>query len=96
MKPPSREDAYSPSLLFLERKFPSLSPGRVTEQRIIHTKTPLGVRALNIINRTSLVAQWLRICLPMLGTRVREPWSGKIPHAVEQLSPCSTTTEPVP
>ena len=24
-----------------------------------------------------------------------DPWSGKIPHAVEQLSPCTTTTEPV-
>ncbi|XP_059856802.1 cytochrome P450 2A13-like isoform X1 [Delphinus delphis] len=24
-----------------------------------------------------------------------EPWSGKIAHAVEQLSPCATTTEPV-
>ena len=24
-----------------------------------------------------------------------EPWSGKIPHAMEQLSPCATTTEPV-
>ena len=24
-----------------------------------------------------------------------EPWSGKIPHAVEQLSPCAATTEPV-
>ena len=23
-----------------------------------------------------------------------EPWSGKIPHAVEQLSPCATITEP--
>ena len=23
------------------------------------------------------------------------PWSGKIPHATEQLSPCTTTTEPV-
>ena len=22
------------------------------------------------------------------------PWSGKIPHAMEQLSPCATTTEP--
>ena len=41
--------------------------------------------------RTSLVAQWLRICLPMQGTGVR---SGKIPHAAEQLSPCATTTEP--
>ena len=23
-----------------------------------------------------------------------EPWYGKIPHAAEQLSPCTTTTEP--
>ena len=23
-----------------------------------------------------------------------KPWSRKIPHAVEQLSPCATTTEP--
>ena len=42
---------------------------------------------------TSLVAQLLRICLPMQGHGF-EPWSGKIPHAAEQLSPCATTTEP--
>ena len=24
-----------------------------------------------------------------------DPWSGRIPHATEQLSPCTTTTEPV-
>ena len=41
----------------------------------------------------SLVAQWLRIHLPMQGTRF-EPWSGKIPRAVEPLSPRATTTEP--
>ena len=23
-----------------------------------------------------------------------DPWSRKIPHAVEQLRPCATTTEP--
>ena len=23
-----------------------------------------------------------------------DPWSGKIPHAAEQLSPCATTIEP--
>ena len=34
----------------------------------------------------SLVAQWLRICLLMQETRF-EPWSGKIPHAAEQLGP---------
>ena len=41
------------------------------------------------------MAQWLRIRLPMQGTRVRAlVW--KIPHAAEQLSPCATTTEPMP
>ena len=34
----------------------------------------------------SLVAQWLRICLPCRGHGF-EPWSGKIPHAAEQLGP---------
>ena len=41
----------------------------------------------------SLVAQWLRICLPMQWHGF-EPWSGKIPHATEQLSLSATTTEP--
>ena len=40
----------------------------------------------------SLVAQWLRIHLPTQGTRVRA-LGRKIPHAVEQLSPCTTATE---
>ena len=43
---------------------------------------------------TSLVVQWLRICLPMQGHGF-DPWAGKIPHAAEQLNPCTTTTEPV-
>ena len=38
--------------------------------------------------RASLVAQWVRICLPMQGTRF-DPWSVKIPHAAEQLKPVS-------
>ena len=51
---------------------------------------------IKLIGGTSLVAQWLRIHLPMQGRgHGFEPWSGKIPHAVEQLSPCATTTEPV-
>ena len=37
-----------------------------------------------------LVAQWLRI---HRGHGFK-PWSGKIPHAAEQLSPCATTAEP--
>ena len=40
---------------------------------------------------TSLVAQWIRIHLPMQGTQF-DPWSGTIPHAVEQLSLRATTT----
>ena len=42
---------------------------------------------------TSLVAQGLRIHLPMQGTQV---WAlaGKIPHATDQLSPCTTTADP--
>ena len=32
------------------------------------------------LSGTSLVAQWLRIHLPMRGHRF-EPWSGEIPHA---------------
>ena len=41
----------------------------------------------------SLVAQRVRICLPMQETCV-DPWSGKIPHAVEKLNLWVTTTEP--
>ena len=50
--------------------------------------------------RASLVAQWLRIRLPVQGTWVPldkefpDLWSGKIPHAAEQLSPNATSTEP--
>ena len=40
------------------------------------------------------VAQWLRITCQCRGHGFK-PWSGKIPHATEQLSPCATTTEPV-
>ena len=39
----------------------------------------------------SLVAQWLRIRLPMQGTRV-QALVRKIPRAAEQLSLCATTT----
>ena len=42
---------------------------------------------------TSLVIQWQRIHLPMQGTLVPSP--GKIPCAAGQLSPCTTTAEPV-
>ena len=44
----------------------------------------------------SLMAQWLRIPpapRPQCRGHGFDPWSGKIPHAAEQLSPCATTTE---
>ena len=44
-------------------------------------------------DRASLVAQWLRILLPMQGHGFK-PWSGKSPNAMEQLSWSTTTTEP--
>ena len=40
--------------------------------------------------RTPLIVKWIRICK---GHRF-DPWSGKIPYAVEQLSLCATATEP--
>ena len=45
-----------------------------------------------LLGGTSLVAQWLRIHLPMQGTRVRS-LVREDPTCREQLSPCATTTE---
>ena len=46
------------------------------------------------INRvsTSLVVQWIRICLPTQRTWVQS-WSVKIRQAREKLNLCATTTE---
>ena len=44
--------------------------------------------------RTSVVTQCGRIHLPCRSHGFN-PWSGKTPHAVEQLSLCATTIEPV-
>ena len=43
---------------------------------------------------TSLVVQWVKIHLPMQGTHV-DPQSWTIPCATEQLSLCTTITEPM-
>ena len=51
------------------------------------------IQHLNANSRTSRVVQWLRICCQCKGHRF-DPWSRKIPHAMEQLSPSATTTEP--
>ena len=47
---------------------------------------------LKYLLRTSLVVQWLRICLPKQGRWVQS-LRQEDPHAAENLSPCSTTTE---
>ena len=45
---------------------------------------------------SSLVFQWFRIALQCKGHHF-DPWLGKIPRAIEQLSPCATTTtKPTP
>ena len=51
-----------------------------------------GLALTEVLFRTSLVAQWLRICLPMQGLR-SHLWSGKILHASGKLNPCATATE---
>ena len=61
-----------------------LEPEVVTELPKSHDKT---------FNGAFPVAQWLRIAC-QCRRHGFEPWSGKIPHAVEQLSLCATTTEP--
>ena len=46
--------------------------------------------------RTSLVVQWLKICLAMQGNSGSTPGQGtKIPHAMQQLSLHTTTKESV-
>ena len=58
-----------------------------------HVHNSINENIRNKQGGTSLVVQWLRICLPMQGTRF-DPWSGKIPPALGQLSMCATTPEP--
>ena len=52
-----------------------------------NTKYPESTRKCKLKDneRASLVVQWLRVHLPMQGTQF-DPWSGKIPQAMEQLS----------
>ena len=52
-----------------------------------------GFQLFQAIYHTALAVQWLRMHLPMQGQGF-DPWSGKIPHAAGQLSPCATNTEP--
>ena len=44
---------------------------KVERWQAIYARTHNWLRAKSSKSRASLVAQWLRICLPMQGTRVR-------------------------
>ena len=46
-------------------------------------------------SQASLVAQWYRNHLPMQKTQFQSLIECMLPHAVQQLSLCTTTTEPV-
>ena len=79
------------------KNFPNMGKEIVTQvqeaQRVPYTINPwrntprhILIKLSKIKYRASLVAQWLRVCLPMQGTWVH-PWSGKIPHATKWLDP---------
>ena len=88
--------------------FCSQPHGRIAHQAPLSWNSPdkntgMGSHSLSLFEyvenkifswQSSLVVQWLRICLPMQG-REFDPWSGKIPHASGQLNLCAATTEPV-
>ena len=64
----------------------------VSDSPLTYTHKP---RYHYLITMTSLVAQWWKSLPANAGGKGFGPWSGKIPHALEQRSPCTTTTEPV-
>ena len=68
-----------------------LSISSISELIFLGVIFKLRLYLFKISFRTSLVVQWIRTHLAMQGTQA-DPWSGKIPQAVGQLSPCATTT----
>ena len=57
---------------------------------LLHRKCAAQMKMIHF--KASLAVQRSRICLAMQGTLVSS-WSGKIPHAVEQLSLCVPSRE---
>ena len=41
------------------------------------------------------MVQWFKIHPPVQGAHGFDPWSWKMPHALEQLNPFATTMEPI-
>ena len=83
--PPSQADS-------LTTEVPGKTKGFAFFRRHTALRSGTNQNSSLIQYRTSLVAQWLRLRLPMQGTQVN-PWFGKIARAKGQLSPCTTTTE---
>ena len=76
---------YPRDILFEHLRFnPCNSPLTVNSNRL-----KMFLKYVSI--RTSLVAQWIRVACQRRGHGF-DPWSGKIPHAME-LTPCTTSTE---
>ena len=74
---------------------PVPSPGGSRSSILSNTATRTDESALKKWKgRTSLVAQWVRTCLPTRGTWVWSLVRGKIPCATGHLSPGAPTAEP--
>ena len=87
-----------------------MKPKALKSQLVFSSIIPTGLRSIWKVNhwlhgwhqrtefRTSLVVQWLRICLPMRGTRVqsldREGPTCRGATKPQQLSLCSRAREP--
>ena len=81
------------------------APGRRTTARQAKTKSQGTPQLKMDTNKNTMPGPWpvlQRIRCSAWGTTQCQcrghgfnPWSGKIPHAVEQLSPWATATEPV-
>ena len=67
----SREDIHT-DVQQVHEKMPSIinHQGNANQNTMRHHLTPVRMAITKKIRRASLVAQWLRICLPMQGTRV--------------------------
>ena len=60
---------------------------------LLANKVPDALSQYPRVPGTSLVVQWLRICLPIQGTRVEPGWGIKITHDAGQLNRWATTIE---
>ena len=68
---------------------------RVLDILHIHSRKTSPCKALEVVKNVVLgLPRWGSGSCQCRGHEF-DPWPGKTPHAVEQLSPCAITTEPV-